>query len=61
LPNMGGEELKKRLSEMRETKDVPFVFLTGDVDVKQRLKGQVDVLIKPFFINDLVAKITKYL
>ena len=60
MPRVGGVELAERLAVAHP--DVPVLFMTGYVDLTSR-EGLVgaDVLIKPFVITELVARVEEAL
>ncbi|MGH9034491.1 MAG: response regulator, partial [Acidimicrobiia bacterium] len=60
MPRMGGVELGRCLGQ--EHPEVPVLFMTGYVDQASRDGlGGADVLIKPFLIEDLVARVGEML
>lgn len=58
LPQMNGIEICKRL---RQTSDVPIIMLTAKVDYSDRVEGldagANDYLIKPFNLDELLARV----
>ncbi len=60
MPRIGGVELARRLGT--DHPDIPVLFVTGYADQASRADLQgADVLIKPFLIDDLVAKVREVL
>ncbi|MBW4651859.1 MAG: response regulator transcription factor [Kaiparowitsia implicata GSE-PSE-MK54-09C] len=61
MPEMDGMEFCRRLRETRLGQLVPFIFLSNRSDVDDRVKGHQmgadDYLVKPFAMEELVAKI----
>ncbi len=61
MPEMDGIEFCRRLRETRLGQLVPFIFLSNRSDVDDRVKGHQigadDYLVKPFAMEELVAKI----
>ncbi len=63
--NLGKGKVEEVIEEIHKIdKDIPIIILTGDVDCDQNyLKqlGAVDVVLKPFQVNEFVEKINKFL
>lgn len=61
MPRMNGVELLRRVRGSEETKDIPFIMMTGDASaagVQMALRLQVnDLLLKPFSLELLEKKI----
>lgn len=61
MPRIEGFELCEKIKGFKEYKDVPIIFLTGKVNVKDKVKGfevgGVDYVTKPFNEQELVARI----
>jgi CheY-like chemotaxis protein len=59
MPEMDGIEFCKKIREMESTKAIPFIFLTGKKDrVLEAIQtGSDDYIIKPFQVEELLAKI----
>ena len=62
IKGMGGDVLCSRLKTDVETKDIPYVVVSGDSDIveKARRCGADDHLGKPFEFEDLVDLVNKY-
>ena len=62
IKGMGGEALCSALKAQPETKDIPYVVVSGDRDVaeKARLCGADDYMGKPFEFEDLIRLVNKY-
>lgn len=62
IKGMGGEELCSALKSQSETKDIPYVVVSGDRDVaeKARMCGADDYMGKPFEFEDLIRLVNKY-
>ncbi|NDJ53887.1 MAG: response regulator transcription factor [Chloroflexi bacterium] len=62
MPDMDGWEVCKRL---RELSDVPIIFLTARIDIKDVVKGLEmgadDYIVKPYDNDELVARIRAHL
>ncbi len=65
MPSMNGLEFCKRLRSMPSGQLVPFIFLSGQDELEDRLKGHSsggdDYLTKPFEMQELLAKIERQL
>ncbi len=61
LPDMSGVDLCRAIKQDRRTADIPVLFLTGHVDVDDRVAGldagAQDYLIKPFAMPEFQARI----
>ncbi|MCL6274732.1 hybrid sensor histidine kinase/response regulator [Muricauda sp. 2012CJ35-5] len=61
MPRIEGFELCEKIKEHKEYKDIPIIFLTGKVNVQDKIKGfevgGVDYVTKPFNEQELVARI----
>lgn len=62
IKGMGGEQLCSVLKGLPETKDIPYVVVSGDRDVaeKARVCGADDYMGKPFEFDDLIRLVNKY-
>jgi CheY-like chemotaxis protein len=62
IRGMGGEALCSALKAQPETKDIPYVVVSGDRDIaeKARVCGADDYMGKPFEFDDLVRLVNKY-
>lgn len=62
IKGMGGEALCSALKAATETKDIPYVVVSGDRDIaeKARLCGADDYMGKPFEFDDLIRLVKKY-
>ena len=62
IKGMGGEELCSALKAHPDTKDIPYVVVSGDRDIveKARLCGADDYMGKPFEFEDLIRLVDKY-
>ena len=65
MPRMDGFALQAALQERKETRAVPFIFLTAKADEQSRLKGMRtgvdDYITKPFDIEQLLSRINRLL
>ncbi|WP_136467632.1 hybrid sensor histidine kinase/response regulator [Flagellimonas onchidii] len=61
MPRIEGFELCEKVKGFEEYKDIPIIFLTGKVNIKDKVKGfevgGVDYVTKPFNEQELVARI----
>ncbi len=61
MPRIEGFELCEKIKGFEEYKDIPIIFLTGKVNIKDKVKGfevgGVDYVTKPFNEQELVARI----
>lgn len=62
MKGMGGELLCSTLKADRETREIPFIVLSGDRDVAEKARncGADDHLGKPFEFDDLIRLVKKY-
>lgn len=65
MPKMTGGELCRKLREELRLGDIPIIFLTAIPDRSNLLEvfkaGATDYLVKPFVIEELVARVTTHL
>lgn len=61
MPEIEGFDLCKKIKKNNKYKNVPVIFLTGKVQVKDKVKGfevgGVDYVTKPFNEHELIARI----
>ncbi len=62
IGGMGGEALCSALKSRPDTKQIPYIVVSGDRDIaeKARLCGADDFMGKPFEFGDLVRLVEKY-
>lgn len=62
IKGMGGEQLCSALKAQPETRDIPYVVVSGDRDIaeKARMCGADDYMGKPFEFEDLIRLVNKY-
>ena len=62
IKGMGGEQLCSTLKANPETKNIPYVVVSGDRDIaeKARVCGADDFMGKPFEFDDLIRLVNKY-
>ena len=65
MPRIEGFELCVKLKSFAQYKDIPVIFLTGKVNVKDKVKGfevgGVDYVTKPFNEQELIARIQTHI
>lgn len=65
MPKLDGFALQAALQERKNTRAVPFIFLTAKADEQSRLKGMRtgvdDYITKPFDIEQLLSRIERLL
>ena len=65
MPGADGFTICRRLKQSEVTRHVPVIFLTGADEVGERLAGfeagAVDYIVKPFFEEEVVARIRVHL
>lgn len=62
IKGMGGEALCSALKASPETRNIPYVVVSGDRDIadKARVCGADDYMGKPFEFDDLIRLVNKY-
>ena len=62
IKGMGGEQLCSVLKSNPETRNIPYVVVSGDRDIaeKARVCGADDFMGKPFEFEDLIRLVNKY-
>jgi sigma-B regulation protein RsbU (phosphoserine phosphatase) len=65
MPGMSGFEVFRKLKSLTDCRDIPVVFLTGSVEMDDRLEGlkmgAVDYLCKPCQREELIARVHTHL
>ncbi len=65
MPRMNGFDLQNALQRSKNTRAIPFIFLTAKADDKSRLKGMRtgvdDYITKPFDVEQLLSRIERLL
>lgn len=65
MPGMDGYEVCSRLKASEETRDIPVIFLSGLGDSMNKVKafgiGGVDYILKPFDLNEVLARVQTHL
>ncbi|MGA7721748.1 MAG: response regulator [Ignavibacteriaceae bacterium] len=63
MPELDGFEVKKALSDKKQTSVIPFIFLTARADIKSIREGLElgadDYIVKPIHANELVTAVNK--
>ncbi len=61
MPGMSGFETARALHKMEEYLETPIIFLTGEEDIQQRIKGfeagGVDYIVKPFHTVEVAKRV----
>jgi len=61
MPEMDGFELNNRLKQNPEWSDIPFIFLTAQKSIEDKIRGLEqgveDYLTKPIFIREILARV----
>ncbi|HEY3054532.1 MAG TPA: response regulator [Thermoanaerobaculia bacterium] len=62
IKGMGGDALCNALKRQPETKEIPYIIVSGDRDLadKARQCGADDYMGKPFEFDDLIRLVKKY-
>ena len=62
IKGLGGDKLCSALKSDAETRDIPYVVVSGDRDIaeKARLCGADDFMGKPFEFEDLIRLVKRY-
>ena len=62
MSGIDGRDICKQLKSRKETKDLPVIMLSANIDIKKMTDdcGATDYLAKPFDINALVGIIEKH-
>ena len=62
IKGMGGDALCNALKKQPETKEIPYIVVSGDRDIadKARQCGADDYMGKPFEFDDLIRLVKKY-
>ncbi len=65
MPGIDGYEVCSRLKKQQETADIPVIFLTARIDVRDKTRGlalgAVDYITKPFEISEVRARVHTHL
>jgi phosphoserine phosphatase RsbU/P len=65
MPKMDGFALQAAVQAKKETRTIPFIFLTAKADEQSRLKGRRtgvdDYITKPFDIDQLLSRVERLL
>ena len=62
IKGMGGEALCSALKSQMETRDIPYIVVSGDRDIAEKARhcGADDYMGKPFEFEDLIRLVNKY-
>ena len=62
IKGMGGEALCSALKSHEETRNIPYIVVSGDRDIAEKAKqcGADDYMGKPFEFDDLIRLVNKY-
>ena len=65
MPEMGGDEMFRKIRSNRDLKAIPFILVTAKADEELRItllrEGAIEYLIKPFIPEELKAKARSFL
>jgi putative two-component system response regulator len=65
MPGIDGFETCEKIKANPQTRDIPIIFLTAKVDAdsisKGFIQGAVDYITKPFFANELLARVKTHI
>ncbi|MEN9240291.1 MAG: response regulator [Thermostichales cyanobacterium SZTDM-1c_bins_54] len=65
MPEMSGYEVCQRLKQEPKTADIPVIFISALDDVLDKVRafqvGGVDYLTKPFFVDEVIARVEVHL
>ncbi len=65
MPGMDGYEVCKQLKQNEDTSDIPIIFISALSQLDERIKafdvGGADYLIKPFHIEEVLARVKMHL
>jgi len=65
MPQMNGHEFYNEIKNVSELRNIPFIFLSSQKRVDDRIKsmelGVDDFLVKPFYVDEVVARIESLL
>lgn len=65
LPSMNGYEVCKLLKNDADTREIPIIFITAMDAEKERVKGfeagAVDYIVKPFYPQELLARVRTHM
>lgn len=62
IKGMSGEALCSALKAHAETRDIPYIVVSGDRDIAEKARqcGADDYMVKPFEFDDLIRLVRKY-
>lgn len=62
IQGMGGEALCSALKSHEETRNIPYIVVSGDRDIAEKARqcGADDYMGKPFEFEDLIRLVNKY-
>ncbi|HEV7923564.1 MAG TPA: response regulator [Thermoanaerobaculia bacterium] len=62
IKGLAGDRLCSTLKSSPETKDIPYVVVSGDADIAEKARecGADDFMGKPFEFDDLIRLVRKY-
>lgn len=63
MSGQDGREICKYLKKSEQTREIPIIMISAskDIEYSAREAGADDFLAKPFEMNDLLEKVTKYI
>ncbi len=61
MPGLNGYETCKQLKKCEQTRDIPVIFITALSEIEEKVKGfevgGIDYITKPFYIEDVMARV----
>jgi CheY-like chemotaxis protein len=63
MPGLDGRQLYEKIRARKQTRQIPFIFLSSRGDLEEKLRplveGVEEFIVKPFFLKDLVRRTKK--
>ena len=63
MPGLDGRQLYEKLRARKQTRQIPFIFLSSRSDMEEKLRPMVEgveeFVVKPFFMKDLIRRTKK--
>lgn len=65
MPGLDGYETCRRLKQQITTQDIPVIFVTARTELSDKVKGftvgAIDFITKPFYKEEVLARITTHI